>query len=69
MLDVRTGEGAMSEGWLGVAILCVVVLIVAGIIIRAMLSSEQPPGWLAFIARRRAEGRPTRWRKWDDEED
>jgi hypothetical protein len=59
----------MENVWIAVLILGVVVLIVGGIIVRAFLSGENSPGWLAFIARRRAEGRPTRWRKWVDEED
>jgi hypothetical protein len=59
----------MENGWITALILGAVGLIVAGIVVRALLSGENPPGWLAFIARRRAEGRPTRWRKWDDEED
>jgi hypothetical protein len=59
----------MDNAWITVLILGAVVLIVAGIVVRALLSGENSPGWLAFIARRRAEGRPTRWRQWDDEED
>lgn len=59
----------MDNVWIAVLILGAVALIVAGIVVRALLSGENSPGWLAFIARRRAEGRPTRWRKWEDEED
>ena len=58
----------MNTSWLTVVILGAVILIVAGILLRALLSTENPPAWLAFIARRRTEGRPTQWRKWDDDD-
>lgn len=58
----------MSGNWLTFVILGAVVLIVAGILLRALLSTENPPAWLAFIARRRADGRSTRWRQWDDDD-
>ena len=53
--------------WIAWAILVGVALLVAGILIRAAMGSETPPGWLPFIARRRAEGRPTTWREWPDD--
>ena len=53
--------------WIGWAILAGVVLLVAGILIRAAMGSATPPGWLSFLARRRDEGRPTTWREWPDE--
>jgi hypothetical protein len=58
----------MDSGWLTVAILGAVILIVAGIVLRALLAGRNPPGWLTFVARRRAEGKPTAWRTWDDDE-
>jgi hypothetical protein len=58
----------MIGTWLTVVILGAVALIVAGILLRALLSTDNPPAWLAFIARRRTEGRPTQWRKWDDDD-
>lgn len=53
--------------WVAWALLVAVALLVAGILIRAAIGSSTPPGWLAFLARRREEGRPTRWREWPDE--
>lgn len=53
--------------WIAWSILAAVVLLVAGILIRAAIGSSTPPGWLSFIARRRAEGRPTTWREWPDD--
>jgi hypothetical protein len=58
----------MNASWLTVVIVGAVILIVAAILLRALLSTANPPAWLAFIARRRAEGRPTQWRKWDDDD-
>ena len=57
------GDGS----WIAWALLVAVALLVAGILIRAAMGSETPPGWLSFIARRRAEGRPTTWREWPDD--
>jgi len=42
--------------WIAWAVLVGVALLVAGILIRAALGSETPPGWLSFIARRRQKG-------------
>ncbi len=53
---------------LTLAILGGIAMFVLGIIIRAALSSDTPPGWLAFIKRRKAEGRNTQWREWKDED-
>ena len=53
--------------WFAWAMLVAVALLVAGIVIRAAIGSSTPPGWLAFLARRREEGRPTRWREWPDD--
>jgi hypothetical protein len=58
-----TGESS----WLGWALLIGVAVLVAGILIRAAAGSDTPPGWLSFIARRRAEGRPTTWREWPED--
>ncbi len=51
-----------------VVILSIVALLVLGIVLRAFLSAENSPSWLAFLARRKAEGRPTRWKEWKDED-
>ncbi|MBS0322041.1 MAG: hypothetical protein JSR18_15975 [Proteobacteria bacterium] len=51
-----------------VVILTFVAVIVLGIVLRAMLSTATPPSWLAFLARRRAEGRPTQWKEWKDDD-
>ena len=56
-----------DQPWIAWAVLVGVALLVAGILIRAALGSETPPGWLSFIARRRQEGRPTTWREWPDD--
>lgn len=56
-----------DHAWVAWTILVAVGLLVAGILIRAALGSATPPGWLGFLARRRAEGRPTRWRDWTDD--
>lgn len=53
--------------WIAWTILAGVGLLVAGILIRAGIGSSTPPGWLAFLARRRDEGRPTRWTEWSDD--
>ena len=53
--------------WIAWVVLVGVALLVAGILIRAALGSETPPGWLSFIARRRQEGRPTTWREWPED--
>jgi hypothetical protein len=58
-----------DSSWLTYAILGAVVVIVAGIVLRAALSSENPPAWLAFIARRKSEGQSTTWKKWQDDDD
>jgi hypothetical protein len=57
-----------DSSWLTYAILGAVVLIIAGIVLRAALSSENPPSWLAFIARRKSQGQPTTWKEWKDDE-
>ena len=56
-----------EHAWIAWAVLIAVGLLVAGILIRAAMGSSTPPGWLAFLARRREEGRPTRWREWPDD--
>jgi len=56
-----------ESAWIAWALLIAVALLVAGILIRAAMGSTTPPGWLAFLARRRDEGRPTRWREWPDD--
>jgi hypothetical protein len=53
--------------WIAWSVLVAVALLVAGILIRAAMGSSTPSGWLAFLARRREEGRPTRWREWPDD--
>jgi hypothetical protein len=53
--------------WVAWAVLIGVALLVAGILIRAALGSETPPGWLSFISRRRAEGKPTTRREWPED--
>jgi hypothetical protein len=53
--------------WIAWVVLVGVALLVAGILLRAALGSETPPGWLSFIARRRQEGKPTSWREWPDD--
>jgi hypothetical protein len=58
-----------ESSWITIAILGAVALIVAGIVVRAALSSENPPGWLAFITRRKSQGQPTRWKPWKDDDD
>ena len=45
-----------------------IAIIVLGIVIRAVLASENPPAWLNFLARRKAEGRPTKWKEWKDDD-
>ena len=60
-----TDEG--EHPWIAWTILVAVGLFVAGILVRAALGSSTPPGWLAFLARRRSEGRTTRWREWPDD--
>jgi len=62
-------EADMQVSWLTIAILGAVAILVAGIALRAMLSSENPPAWIAFIARRKAQGEPTRWKQWKDDDD
>ena len=57
-----------DSSWLTYAILGAVVIIVVGIVLRAALSSPNPPDWLAFITRRKSEGKPTRWKKWEDDD-
>lgn len=57
-----------DSSWLTYAILGAVVLIIAGIVLRAALSSENPPSWLAFIARRKSQGQSTTWKAWKDDE-
>jgi hypothetical protein len=57
-----------GSSWLTYAILGAVILVIAGIVLRAALSSENPPGWLAFIARRKSEGKPTQWKEWKDDD-
>jgi hypothetical protein len=56
-----------DSSWIAWTILVGVGLLVAGILIRAAIGSSTPPGWLAFLARRRDEGRPTKWRDWSDD--
>jgi hypothetical protein len=56
-----------EHAWVAWAVLVAVALLVAGILIRAAMGSSTPPGWLAFLARRREEGRPTSWREWPDD--
>lgn len=57
-----------DSSWLTWLILGAIVLIVAGILLRAALSSENPPGWLSFIARRKSQGKPTQWKHWQDDD-
>ncbi len=57
-----------NTSWLAIAILAAVAVLVAGILLRAALSSENPPGWLAFLSRRKAQGATTQWKKWDDDD-
>ena len=45
-----------------------IAIIVLGIVIRAVLASENPPAWMGFIGRRKAEGRPTKWKEWKDDD-
>ena len=54
--------------WLTLMIIGGIVLFVAGLVVRALLSSDTPPGWLSFIARRKSEGKSTKWREWKDDE-
>ncbi|MEO8485950.1 MAG: hypothetical protein ABI585_06375 [Betaproteobacteria bacterium] len=56
-----------DQSWIAWAVLVAVALLVAGILIRAAMGSSTPPGWLSFLARRREEGRPTRWREWPED--
>ena len=56
-----------EHAWVAWVVLVAVALLVAGILIRAAIGSSTPPGWLGFIARRRDEGRPTRWREWPED--
>ena len=65
-LAARAADDGDST-WIAWAILVGVALLVAGILIRAAMGSDTPPGWMSFIARRRAEGRPTTWRDWKDD--
>jgi hypothetical protein len=57
-----------DSSWLTYVILGAIALIVLGIVLRAALSSENPPAWLAFVSRRKSSGAPTRWKQWDDED-
>ncbi len=57
-----------DSSWLTYVVLGAVALIVLGIVLRAALSSENPPAWLAFIGRRKSSGAPTTWKKWDDDD-
>jgi len=59
----------MQGSWLTIVILAAVAVLIAGIVLRAMLSSENPPAWIAFISRRKAQGEPTRWKQWKDDDD
>ncbi|MEO6928874.1 MAG: hypothetical protein ABI190_06870 [Casimicrobiaceae bacterium] len=54
--------------WLTVGILAAVVVFIAGILLRAALASETPPGWLSFITRKKAQGQPTKWKEWKDDD-
>ena len=65
-LAARAADQGESS-WIAWVLLIAVALLVAGILIRAAMGSTTPPGWLAFLARRREEGRPTRWREWPDD--
>ena len=65
-LAARAADQGESS-WIAWALLIAVALLVAGILIRAAMGSSTPPGWLAFLARRREEGRPTGWREWPDD--
>ncbi len=57
-----------DSGLLAIGILVAIVLFVVGLGLRVWRSARMTPGWKAFIERRKAEGRSTRWAKWDDEE-
>ena len=57
-----------SHTGLTVMILGGIAIVVLGIVIRAALASENPPAWLGFLARRKAEGRPTTWKEWKDDD-
>ncbi|MEO8849607.1 MAG: hypothetical protein ABI440_13380 [Casimicrobiaceae bacterium] len=54
--------------WLTIGILAGVVVVIAAILLRAALSSENPPGWLSFISRRKSQGQPTQWKEWKDDD-
>ncbi len=57
-----------DSGTLTVVILGAIVILVLGIVVRAALASENPPGWVGFIARRKSAGKPTQWKEWKDED-
>ena len=54
--------------WLTLGTVGGIALFVIGMMIRAALSSDTPPGWLSFLARRKAEGKSTKWKEWKDED-
>ena len=49
-------------------ILGAIALLIIGIVIRAAVSSENPPAWLGFVKKRNAEGKPTQWKEWKDDD-
>jgi hypothetical protein len=57
-----------DSGTLTIVILGAIALLVIGIAIRAVLSSENPPAWLGFIAKRKAQGKSTEWKQWKDDD-
>jgi len=68
---VRAAKDASPEGdtgLLGVVIVVVIVLFVVGLGLHVWRDARMSPGWRAFIERRKAQGRSTTWKEWDDDE-
>lgn len=57
-----------DSGGLTIIILGAIAIVVIGIAIRAVMSSQNPPAWLGFLAKRRAEGKTAKWKEWKDDE-
>jgi protein-S-isoprenylcysteine O-methyltransferase Ste14 len=62
-----TAEG--DSGIVGIVIVIAIVVFVLGLGLRVWRSARMSPGWQAFIDRRKAQGRSTKWQEWDDDKE
>jgi hypothetical protein len=58
-------QDSSSLTWI---ILGAIAIFIVGIIVRAVVSSENPPAWLSFVKSRKAQGKPTQWKEWKDDD-